>query len=193
MMFLTAAAAAATRRCAVGQFPVSVASVLASSGRGLPLRICEQRQTMGTIADGVDFDVIAREWRCKWSEDNDKKSLKEAHAKLTQVLSDLKGIDGCKSVHRVVCGGNLDFKVVSIWLYGFCSRSFILLWCNNYNHILKNVWSYYFYIQITSITAEKFGAWSESEFEPEQSFLKELSAIDGIDTVETQTYTFVEM
>ena len=115
MMFLTAAAAAATRRCAVGQFPASVASVLASSGRGLPLlRIGEKRQTMGTIADGVDFDVIAREWRCKWSEDNDKKSLKEAQEKLTKVLSDLKGIDGCKSVHRVVCGGNLDFKVASI-------------------------------------------------------------------------------
>ena len=115
MMFLTAAAAAATRRCAVGQFPASVASVLASSGRGLPLfRIGEQKQSMGTIADGVDFDVIAREWRCKWSEDNDKKSLKEAQEKLTKVLSDLKGIDGCKSVHRVVCGGNLDFKVASI-------------------------------------------------------------------------------
>lgn len=27
---------------------------------------------MPTITDGVDFDVIAREWRFKWSEDEDK-------------------------------------------------------------------------------------------------------------------------
>ena len=30
---------------------------------------------MGTIVEGVDFDTVAREWRCKWSGDNDKKSL----------------------------------------------------------------------------------------------------------------------
>ena len=28
-----------------------------------------------TITEGVDFDVVAREWRMKWSPDNDKKSL----------------------------------------------------------------------------------------------------------------------
>lgn len=157
-MFLTATAVASatSRRYALRQFSVSVGST--ASRRGLPLRIVgEQRQTMVTITDGVDFDTIAREWRLKWSEDNDKKSLQEAHGKLTEVLSDLKGIDGCTSVHRVVCGGNLDFKV------------------------------------ITSVSAEKFGAWSDSEFEPEKSFLEKVSKIDGIHTVETQTYTFMEM
>ena len=67
---------------------------------------------MPTIATGVDFDTIAREWRCKWSPDNDKKSLEEAQALLEGVLDDLKKIPGFQSVQRVVCGGCLDFKVI---------------------------------------------------------------------------------
>jgi hypothetical protein len=66
---------------------------------------------MGTIADGIDFDTIAREWRCKWSPDNDKKSLVEAQKALEEVLADVKAVDGCKGVNRVVCGGCMDFKV----------------------------------------------------------------------------------
>ena len=68
---------------------------------------------MGTITDGVEFDTIAREWRCKWSADNDKKSLAEAQKALMAVLSDIKAVDGFKKVDRVVCGGCLDFKVRS--------------------------------------------------------------------------------
>ena len=67
---------------------------------------------MPTIAEGVDFDTIAREWRCKWSADDDKKSLVEAQALLTGVLDDLKKINGVQSVQRVVCGGCLDFKII---------------------------------------------------------------------------------
>ena len=37
---------------------------------------------LATIADGVDFDTIAREWRCKWSPDNDKKALVDAQKAL---------------------------------------------------------------------------------------------------------------
>jgi hypothetical protein len=66
---------------------------------------------MATITDGVEFDTIAREWRCKWSGDNDKKSLAEAQKALSEVLSDVKAVDGFKKVDRVVCGGCLDFKV----------------------------------------------------------------------------------
>eukprot|EP00977_Amphora_coffeiformis_P016478 scaffold5108_cov172-Amphora_coffeaeformis.AAC.27 len=61
-------------------------------------------KTMGTIAEGVEFDTIAREVRCKWSEDNDKASLVKAQAELTKILGDLKAVDGVKSVQRVVCG-----------------------------------------------------------------------------------------
>ena len=66
---------------------------------------------MATITEGVEFDTIAREWRCKWSADNDKKSLAEAQKALNDVLADVKAVDGFKKVDRVVCGGCLDFKV----------------------------------------------------------------------------------
>lgn len=67
---------------------------------------------MVTITEGVEFDTIAREWRCKWSADNDKKSLVELQKVLDETKAEIKAIDGVKSVQRVVCGGCLDFKVV---------------------------------------------------------------------------------
>jgi len=66
---------------------------------------------VGSIVEGVDFDTVAREWRCKWSEANDKKSLAEAQKALNEILPTLKKVDGLKKVDRIVCGGNLDFKV----------------------------------------------------------------------------------
>ena len=110
---------------------------------------------MGTIVEGVDFDTVAREWRCKWSADNDKKSLAEAQMALMEVIDDIKKVDGYKKTDRVVCGGCLDFKV------------------------------------ITSLPADKFGAWEEAKFAPEEAFLAKLKAIDGITQVETQTYTLM--
>ena len=65
------------------------------------------------ITEGVEFDTIAREWRCKWSADNDKASLAEAQKLLTSILPAVKAVDGVKSVQRVVCGGCLDFKVIT--------------------------------------------------------------------------------
>eukprot|EP00980_Cylindrotheca_fusiformis_P015088 scaffold4157_cov136-Cylindrotheca_fusiformis.AAC.38 len=66
---------------------------------------------MATIVDGVDFDTVAREWRCKWSPDDDKKSLAEAQKALNEVLAEVKAVDGFKKVDRVFCGGCMDFKV----------------------------------------------------------------------------------
>jgi hypothetical protein len=66
-----------------------------------------------TIAEGVDFDRVAREWRCKWSGDNDKASLVEAQKVLESVLPAVKQVDGLVEVERVVCGGCLDFKVIT--------------------------------------------------------------------------------
>ena len=66
---------------------------------------------MGSFVEGVDFDTIAREWRCKWSADNDKESLAEAQKALNEILPILKAVNGVKKVDRIVCGGNLDFKV----------------------------------------------------------------------------------
>ena len=112
---------------------------------------------MGTVTDGVTFDTIAREWRCKWSADNDKSSLKAAQSLLDEYIDVIKGTSGVKSVHRIVCGGNLDFKI------------------------------------IVALDEVEFRSWSDVGFTPELSFIDKLKMIDGIHTVETQTYTFMEI
>ena len=58
------------------------------------------------------FDTIAREWRCKWSEDEDKKSLTEAQKVIEETLPKIKALDGLKSVQRVVCGDCKDLKLI---------------------------------------------------------------------------------
>jgi hypothetical protein len=70
-------------------------------------------RTMTKITEGVEFDTIAREWRCKWSAADDKKSLQEAQKLLESVLPDLKKLEGYHACQRVVCGGCLDFKVIT--------------------------------------------------------------------------------
>mmetsp|Transcript_78053 Transcript_78053/g.172312 ORF Transcript_78053/g.172312 Transcript_78053/m.172312 type:complete len:133 (-) Transcript_78053:151-549(-) len=66
----------------------------------------------GSITPKVSFNHIAREWRCKWSSDNEKASLDAAQSALEEVLPKVKSVAGVSTVQRVVCGGNLDFKVV---------------------------------------------------------------------------------
>jgi len=61
----------------------------------------------------VKFEHIAREWRCKFSTDNDNASLMAAQAVLEDALADLSSLEGVVSVQRVVCGGCQDFKVVT--------------------------------------------------------------------------------
>ena len=63
---------------------------------------------MPTITEGVEFDTIAREWRCKWS---DKKCLAQVQQALDAVRGELKGLRGLRAC-RGVCGGCLDFKVI---------------------------------------------------------------------------------
>ena len=38
----------------------------------------------------VDFDTIAREWRCKWSPDVEKASLGAAQAALSEILAEVR-------------------------------------------------------------------------------------------------------
>jgi hypothetical protein len=64
-----------------------------------------------SIVTGVEFDTIAREWRLKWSPDDDKKSLASVQQSLALFLPAIKNIGGVKSVQRIVCGGCLDYKV----------------------------------------------------------------------------------
>ena len=68
--------------------------------------------SMGKIAEGVEFDTIAREWRLKFDLKNEKKSLISAQQTLNVFKSQLQKIPGVKSIQRIVCGGCLDFKVI---------------------------------------------------------------------------------
>jgi len=61
----------------------------------------------------VNFDNIAREWRCKWSADSDNASLMAAQKVLEDALAEVSSIEGVASVQRVVCGGCHDFKVIT--------------------------------------------------------------------------------
>lgn len=68
-------------------------------------------RSLGTIAEGVEFDTVAREWRCKWSTDNDKESLVNAQKAFEMILPQLSQVDGVIKVDRIVCGGCKDYKV----------------------------------------------------------------------------------
>jgi hypothetical protein len=66
-----------------------------------------------TITEGVSFDTIAREWRLKWSLDDDKKSLADVQKVFDKYVAELKAVDGVANVQRVVCGGCLDYKIIT--------------------------------------------------------------------------------
>ena len=71
---------------------------------------------MPAIGDsGVEFENVAREWRCKYSPGEsggpgDSASLKACNDLLSEYLPKLKELPGAK-ITRQVCGGCLDFKV----------------------------------------------------------------------------------
>jgi len=77
-----------------------------------PARTAPAKMEMTEITGNVKFNVVAREWRCKWSPDDDKASLDKLQAELDAVLPTLKAMPGA-NVQRVVCGGCLDFKVIT--------------------------------------------------------------------------------
>ena len=46
---------------------------------------------------------------------------------------------------------------------------------------------------IVSLPADKWGAWENAKFAPEEQFLTAVKAVEGITLVETQTYTKMTM
>jgi len=44
---------------------------------------------------------------------------------------------------------------------------------------------------IVALPAEKFGAWEQKKFSPEEKFLSSVASIPGVSQVETQTYTLM--
>ena len=49
---------------------------------------------MPTITEGVEFTNVAREWRMKWTEDGDKKSLAEVQKVLDAKIAAVKAVAG---------------------------------------------------------------------------------------------------
>ncbi len=60
-------------------------------------------------------------------------------------------------------------------------------------HIMQNSQNILLLLKkvIVSLEEPTFGEWEQSTFAPETSFLEKLKGIDGINTVETQTYTLM--
>jgi len=72
-----------------------------------------------TLVPGVEASLLGREWRCKFADGggNDgglinSKGLEEAQKLLDTKLEQLKGIKGVQFIHRIVCGGCKDFKII---------------------------------------------------------------------------------
>jgi len=62
-----------------------------------------------TITDGVTYDCVAREIRCKF--DKDKNEIAGAIQKSATKLLESPTVANCK-VYRIVCGGCGDFKII---------------------------------------------------------------------------------
>ncbi|CAK9097967.1 Adenylate cyclase type 10 (Germ cell soluble adenylyl cyclase) (sAC) (Testicular soluble adenylyl cyclase) [Durusdinium trenchii] len=68
----------------------------------------------GYLIKEIHYNTFAREWRCVWSEDDDKRSLTELQRVLEEVaLPALRRVQGVLSVQRAVCGCKHEFKVIS--------------------------------------------------------------------------------
>eukprot|EP00631_Chrysoreinhardia_giraudii_P003412 CAMPEP_0197414552 /NCGR_PEP_ID=MMETSP1170-20131217/1256_1 /TAXON_ID=54406 /ORGANISM="Sarcinochrysis sp, Strain CCMP770" /LENGTH=145 /DNA_ID=CAMNT_0042941275 /DNA_START=28 /DNA_END=460 /DNA_ORIENTATION=- len=65
---------------------------------------------MPEITEGVVFDTVAREWRLKWS---DKECLAAVQKVAAEYFETLKATKGFKSLDRIVCGGCLDYKLIT--------------------------------------------------------------------------------
>ena len=67
------------------------------------------------FTEDVEYDVLCREWKCKWTTDVDSISLLGAKIALESVVDELKDLNGVQSVERIICDDCLDFKVRSIF------------------------------------------------------------------------------
>mmetsp|Transcript_61779 Transcript_61779/g.191379 ORF Transcript_61779/g.191379 Transcript_61779/m.191379 type:complete len:161 (+) Transcript_61779:71-553(+) len=125
------------------------------------------------IAPGVEFNCIAREWRCKWSDEGDMASLKSC-LKLVdelkiEILTNTHEWIGKQASTHAVQNGNIDTSKKGV-------QRVICAECHDFKIITK-------------LPKEEFSDWEKNGFYPEEKFLAGLKAIEGVTTVETQTYT----
>merc|ERR1712217_389309 len=132
---------------------------------------------MVEIAPGVEFNVIAREWRCKWSDENGgasliaaQKLLDEMKAEILDVVHDWIGKQA--STHEVLNGKiNVSAQLTQRVIDEECKDFKI----------------------ITKLPTVEFGEWERKGFAPEEKFLNRLKQIEGITNVDTQTYTLMNV
>ncbi len=67
------------------------------------------------LANGaMSFDRVCREWRCKYEGDKATSESLEAISKLVdEYLPAIKATSSDATVNRLVCGGCLDFKLMT--------------------------------------------------------------------------------
>ena len=67
------------------------------------------------LANGaMSFDRVCREWRCKFTGDKSDSASLEAISKIVdEYLPTIKAISPGVTVNRLICGGCLDFKLMT--------------------------------------------------------------------------------
>lgn len=70
---------------------------------------------MVDLANGsMSFDRVCREWRCKYEGDKSTSESLEAISKVVdEYLPEIKKVSKDAKVNRLVCGGCLDFKLMT--------------------------------------------------------------------------------
>jgi hypothetical protein len=62
----------------------------------------------------MSFNRVCREWRCKYEGDKSTSASLEAIAKVVdELLPEIKKASDDVTVNRLVCGGCLDFKLMT--------------------------------------------------------------------------------
>eukprot|EP00931_Biecheleriopsis_adriatica_P098193 TRINITY_DN7211_c0_g1_i2.p1 TRINITY_DN7211_c0_g1~~TRINITY_DN7211_c0_g1_i2.p1 ORF type:complete len:184 (-),score=42.11 TRINITY_DN7211_c0_g1_i2:32-514(-) len=130
---------------------------------------------MPEIAQGVDFKTVAREWRCKWSYDDDMASLKACQKLLEEMKNDILQVihdwAGKQLKTREVKNGDIDVSRQTVQRF-----------------VSQDQDSCDFKV-VVKLPLDKFQEWEKKNFEPEGKFLEALQEIPGVSQVETQTYT----
>eukprot|EP00437_Effrenium_voratum_P027347 CAMPEP_0181402676 /NCGR_PEP_ID=MMETSP1110-20121109/3298_1 /TAXON_ID=174948 /ORGANISM="Symbiodinium sp., Strain CCMP421" /LENGTH=128 /DNA_ID=CAMNT_0023524903 /DNA_START=40 /DNA_END=423 /DNA_ORIENTATION=+ len=128
---------------------------------------------MPDIAEGVSFGTLAREWRCKWSFENDCESLRACQQLLQDMQNEILEVThhwaGKQLKTREVMNGKIDVNKQTI-------QRIVGQACCDFKVVIK-------------LPVSQFEEWESRKFEPEEKFLSALRAIPGVEQVETQTYT----
>jgi hypothetical protein len=125
-------------------------------------------------------------------------SLKKLQEVLNANADALKAVPGCSGVKRIVCGGCQDFKIitaVSAENFGdweVSSEDMVYLEALSLRtstpanqHMMQDLDDNAFFLYFPSQQGKSFA--------PEADILAAMKAIEGVSTVETQTYTFMDV